>query len=226
MNKVEILIIDDEPQIQKLLKINLESNDYSVKTADNGKSGLLQAANHPPHLILLDIGLPDESGHEILKKLREWYSKPIIILSVQDNETDIVRALDNGATDYLSKPFRSGELLARIRAAIRRSENLVNKETKMVFDELVIDLAKMFVTLNDKVLKLTSTEYNLISLFAKNEGRVLTHKYILKEIWGVGYQTETQYLRVFVGQIRKKIESNPHQPKHIITVNGVGYRFH
>lgn len=226
MNKVEILIIDDEPQIQKLLKINLESNDYSVKTADNGKSGLLQAANHPPHLILLDIGLPDESGHEILKKLREWYSKPIIILSVQDNETDIVRALDNGATDYLSKPFRSGELLARIRAAIRRSENLVNKETKMVFDELVIDLAKMVVTLNDKVLKLTSTEYNLISLFAKNEGRVLTHKYILKEIWGVGYQTETQYLRVFVGQIRKKIESNPHQPKHIITVNGVGYRFH
>jgi two-component system KDP operon response regulator KdpE len=226
MNKVEILIIDDEPQIQKLLKINLESNDYSVKTADNGKSGLLQAANHPPHLILLDIGLPDESGHEILKKLREWYSKPVIILSVQDNETDIVRALDNGATDYLSKPFRSGELLARIRAAIRRSENLVNKETKMVFDELVIDLAKMVVTLNDKVLKLTSTEYNLISLFAKNEGRVLTHKYILKEIWGVGHQTETQYLRVFVGQIRKKIESNPHQPKHIITVNGVGYRFH
>lgn len=224
MSKAEILIIDDEPQIRKLLEINLESNGYKVLQAANGKEGIILAANHPPDLILLDIGLPDKSGHEILKELRTWYNKAIIILSVQNSETDIVTALDNGATDYLIKPFRTGELLARIRSAIRRN-NTDENNTTAIFSDLQIDFTARTVTKNNSLLKLTSTEYNLLSLFARNEGRVLTHQFILKEIWGVGLQTETQYLRVFVGTLRKKIEDNPNQPKHIITESGVGYRF-
>ncbi len=224
MNKAEILIIDDEPQIRKLLQINLESNGYKVIQAGTGKEGLLLSANHPPDLILLDIGLPDKSGHEILKELREWYNKPIILLSVQDNETDIVSALDNGATDYLTKPFRTGELLARMRSAIRRSQNTENVAT-IKCGNIEIDLIGRTVLRNEEIVKLTSTEYNLLALFAKNEGKVLTHHYLLKEIWGYSYQTETQYLRVFVGTLRKKIEENPNHPQHIITESGVGYRF-
>lgn len=224
MNRAEILIIDDEPQIRKLLQINLESNDYKVIQASNGQEGLRLAASHPPDLILLDIGLPDKSGHEILKDLREWYNNPVIILSVQDNELDIIAALDHGATDYLTKPFRTGELLARIRAAIRRSQSEVN-ESAISCGDIEIDLTARLVRRNGETVKLTSTEYNLLALFAKNEGRVLTHQYILKQIWGVGRQTETQYLRVFVGTLRKKIEENPNIPQHIITVSGVGYRF-
>lgn len=224
MNKAEILIIDDEPQIRKLLEIALESNDYKVWQAVTGKEGVIMAANHPPELILLDIGLPDKSGHEILKELREWFTKSIIVLSVQNGEEDIVMALDNGATDYLTKPFRTGELLARIRAGIRRN-NPNEIENLLIFDKLQIDLISRTVKRNNELIKLTSTEYNLISLFAKNEGRVLTHQYILKEVWGVGYQNETQYLRVFVASLRKKIEENPNNPQHIITESGVGYRF-
>lgn len=224
MSKAEILIIDDEPQIRKLLEITLESNDYKVWQAETGKAGIILAANHPPDLILLDIGLPDKSGHEVLKELRAWYNKSIIILSVQNNESDIVSALDNGANDYLTKPFRTAELLARIRSAIRRNQS-INTENKIIFGDIEIDIAARVVTKSNEVIKLTATEYNLLTLFAKNEGRVLTHQYILKEIWGVGAQTETQYLRVFVGTLRKKIETNPNQPKHIFTESGVGYRF-
>ena len=224
MNKAEILIVDDEPQIRKLLQINLESNGYKVIQASTGSEGVLLSASHPPDLILLDIGLPDKSGHEILKELREWYNKPIIILSVQDNEADIVSALDNGATDYLTKPFRTGELLARIRSAIRRNQNTKNN-SKIICGDIEIDFISRIVKRNGDSVKLTSTEYNLLALFAKNEGKVLTHQFILKEIWGVGYQKETQYLRVFVGTLRKKLEDNPHDPKHIITESGVGYRF-
>ena len=224
MNKAEILVIDDEPQIRKLLEITLESNGYKVLQAENGKEGIIQAASHPPELILLDIGLPDKSGHEILKELRQWYNKSIIILSVQNSETDIVTALDNGATDYLSKPFRTAELLARIRSAIRRNQT-TNNTTIMDAGDLQIDLAARTVRKNNELIKLTSTEFNLLSLFARNEGRVMTHRFILKEIWGVGYQTETQYLRVFVASLRKKIEENPNNPLHVITESGVGYRF-
>jgi two-component system, OmpR family, KDP operon response regulator KdpE len=224
MSKAEILVIDDEPQIRKLLEITLESNDYKVWQAESGKAGIILAANHPPELILLDIGLPDKSGHEILKELRTWYNKSIIILSVQNSEADIVSALDNGATDYLTKPFRSAELLARIRAAIRRNQT-ANTDNKVICGDLEIDIAARVVTKNNQILKLTATEFNLLALLAKNEGRVLTHQFILKEIWGVGLQTETQYLRVFIGTLRKKIETNPNQPQHIFTESGVGYRF-
>lgn len=224
MNKAEILIIDDEPQIRKLLEITLESNDYKVWQAETGKAGIVLAASHPPELILLDLGLPDISGHEVLKELRLWYNKSIIILSVQNNEEDIVSALDNGATDYLTKPFRSAELMARIRSAIRRNQS-VNTENKIICGDLEIDITARVVKKKNEVLKLTATEFNLLVLFVKNEGRVLTHQYILREIWGVGLQTETQYLRVFVGTLRKKIETNPNQPTHIFTESGVGYRF-
>lgn len=224
MNKASVLIIDDEVQIQKLLQINLEGSGYKIHQAVNGKEGLLLAANQLPDVILLDLGLPDISGHQILKELREWYTKGIIVLSVQNNETDIVEALDNGATDYLTKPFRMGELMARIRSAIRRNSNESDCQ-KITVDELEIDLVARIVKCDHETVKLTSTEYNLLALLIKNEGRVLTHQFILKEIWGVGYQLETQYLRVFIAQLRKKIEKNPNQPKHIITESGVGYRF-
>jgi two-component system, OmpR family, KDP operon response regulator KdpE len=224
MNKAEVLIIDDEPQIRKLLEITLESNDFIVRTAGNAKLGIQLAASHTPELILLDIGLPDKSGHEVLKELRLWYNKSIIILSVINDENDIVMALDNGATDYLTKPFRSAELMARIRSAIRRNQPSVNHSTTTCGD-LTIDFSARLVTKNEVAVKLTNTEFNLLALFFKNEGRVLTHTFILKEIWGVGYQTETQYLRVFIGTLRKKIEDDHHRPHHLLTESGVGYRF-
>ena len=224
MSKAEILVIDDEPQIRKLLEIILESNDYKPRLAATGKEGIILAANHPPDIILLDLGLPDKSGHEVLKELRTWFQKPIIILSVHQGEEDIVEALDHGATDYLTKPFRTGELLARIRSSLRRNTQTSDQSVRTTGD-LQIDFANRIVRRKEENIKLTPTEYNLLTLFAKNEGKVLTHHFILKEIWGVPFQTETQYLRVFVAQLRKKIEENPNQPEHIITESGVGYRF-
>ena len=224
MNKSTVLIIDDESSIQKLLQIILESHDFKVIQATSGLEGLKLAASHLPDVILLDLGLPDISGHEVLLQLKDWFSKSVIMLSVQNSENDIVQALDNGATDYLTKPFRTGELIARIRAAIRRSAT-DQKTAQWTFHQLRIDLVARLVWKNDQVVKLTQTEFNLLVFFAKNEGRVLTHQQLLKEIWGVGSQLETQYLRVFVATLRKKIEENPNQPKHIITESGVGYRF-
>lgn len=224
MSKPEVLIIDDEPQIQKLLRIALESNDLIVRQAATGREGVLMAANHPPDLMLLDLGLPDTSGHDVLKELRGWYTKAILILSVQDSEEDIVRALDNGATDYITKPFRTGELLARIRSALRRNTADAGSSLLMCGD-LEIDLVGRSVKKAGVSVKLTATEFNLLALLARNEGRVLTHRHLLKEVWGVGYQEETQYLRVFVRALRKKIETDPERPEHITTESGVGYRF-
>lgn len=224
MNQAEILVIDDEPQIRKLLQISLESNNYKVLLAATGKEGLIAAANHPPALILLDIGLPDIDGQEVLKRLREWYTNPIIMLSVLNGESDIVQALDSGATDYLTKPFRTGELMARIRSSLRNHTGDAASNIITV-GELQIDLSARVLKKNGEIVKLTATEYNLVALFARNEGKVLTHQYILREIWGVGFQSETQYLRVFVAQLRKKIEDNHNLPKHIVTESGVGYRF-
>jgi two-component system, OmpR family, KDP operon response regulator KdpE len=224
MNSPVILIIDDEVQIQRLLEITLQSNGYAVKEATTAKEGLITAASHPPDLILLDIGLPDDSGHNVLKQLREWYTKPIIILSVQSSEEDIVTALDNGANDYLVKPFRTGELLARIRTALRASV-LENSEPVLHYNGLEIDLSLRTVKKNGELLKLTTTEYSLLTLFIKNEGRVLTHHFLLKEIWGPSFINESQYLRVYIAQLRKKIETNPNRPEYLITEPGVGYRF-
>lgn len=224
MNKGQILVIDDEPQIRKLLQISLESNGYKVIQASTGTEGLTLAANYSPELIILDIGLPDKSGHEILLMLRGWFEKSIIMLSVLNSEKDIVQALDNGATDFLAKPFRTGELLARVRSSIRLNQKVEN-QPEIVAGDIKVDLTARRVLLKNEHVKLTSTEYNLMALFSKNLGKVLTHQYILREIWGVGAQSETQYLRVYVAQLRKKMEENPNRPTHIITESGVGYRF-
>ena len=219
-----ILIIDDEVQIRHLLEITLSANGYLISEASTGKDGLASAATRHPSLIILDLGLPDSDGLVILKKLREWYQKPILILSVRNTEGDIVKALDCGANDYLTKPFRTGELLARIRVALRQSQN-VSDNPILEFGSLTIDLANHIARKNNEILKLTSTEFSLLALLAKNEGRVLTHQYILKEVWGMGYTEQTQYLRVFVAQLRKKIEDDPAKPKLLNTESGIGYRF-
>ena len=219
-----ILIIDDEVQIRRLLEISLSANDYSTFFASNGKEGLIAAATYHPSLIILDLGLPDMDGMELLIRLREWYTRPVIVLSVRNSEEDIINALEKGANDYLTKPFRSGELIARIRAAIRLSEE--KKDSPLLeFGSLKIDMINHIVRKNEEIIKLTSTEFSLLALLAKNHGRVLTHQFILKEIWGHGYLEQTQYLRVFIAQLRKKIEDNPSNPVLLITESGIGYRF-
>jgi two-component system KDP operon response regulator KdpE len=224
MSNTKILIIDDEAQIRKILTITLQSNGFNVSEAITGKEGLKLVASHPPDLVLLDLGLPDENGHEILKRLREWYTNPIIIVSVQNNEEDIIKALDNGANDYLVKPFRTGELLARIRSALRKMTSESNTPV-VEFPDLFIDFANRIVKRNNANVKLTTTEYALLSLLVRNEGKVLTHHYLLSTVWGSAHRNESQYLRVFIAQLRKKIEIDPNKPSHIITESGVGYRF-
>jgi two-component system, OmpR family, KDP operon response regulator KdpE len=224
MLKPTVLVIDDEVQISKLLEITLRSHDFVVSSVTTAKDGISSIAQHPPDLVLLDIGLPDQSGHDVLKHLREWYSKPILIISVQSDERDIVKALDSGADDYIVKPFRTGELIARIRTALRHSVVEENK-TQINFSGLSIDLVSRSVKKNGNLIKLTATEYSLLSLLARNEGKVLTHQYLLTQIWGQHYLEQSQYLRVFIGQLRKKIEDDPNRPTFIITESGVGYRF-
>jgi two-component system KDP operon response regulator KdpE len=224
MNNASVLIIDDEAQIRKLLTITLQSHDYKVFEAATGKEGLSFVANHPPDLTLLDLGLPDENGHEVLRHLREWYSNPIIIISVQSNEEDIIQALDNGANDYLVKPFRTGELLARIRSALRKASSEPNIPSAN-FQGLTIDFVNRIVKKDDTTIRLTVTEYSLFALFSRNEGKVLTHQYLLRQVWGPSHEKESQYLRVFIAQLRKKIENDPNRPVYIITESGVGYRF-
>ena len=223
-NTGSVLIIDDEVQIRRLLEITLSANGYRISEASTGKEGLAMAATGQPLLIILDLGLPDTDGLEILKKLREWYQKPIIILSARSSEDDIIKALDQGANDYLTKPFRTGELLARIRVSIRQSQG-GTENPFLQFGNLTIDLANHIARKNNEILKLTATEFSLLALLAKNEGRVLTHQYILKEVWGMGYVEQTQYLRVFIAQLRKKIEDDHSKPKFLNTESGIGYRF-
>jgi two-component system KDP operon response regulator KdpE len=224
MNVNSVVIIDDEPQIRKLLTITLQSNNYQVTEAATGKEGIRLVSSLTPDIVLLDLGLPDESGHEILKHLREWFTNPVMIISVQSNEGDIVKALDNGANDYLVKPFRTGELLARIRSALRKAGSEPNIPTA-TFSDLAIDFANRIVKKNNAAIKLTATEYALLSLFARNDGKVLTHQYLLRKVWGPSQQNESQYLRVFVAQLRKKIETDPNRPSFIVTESGIGYRF-
>jgi len=224
MNSPSILIIDDEPQIRKLLSITLQSNNYKVSEASTGKEGLESVSGRTPDLVLLDLGLPDENGHEVLKHLREWYINPIIIISVQSSEEDIVKALDNGANDYLVKPFRTGELLARIRSLLRNAGSEVNIPVAE-FKDISIDYANRIVKKNNMIVKLTATEYSLLSILTRNDGKVLTHKYLLNQVWGASHQNESQYLRVFIAQLRKKIETDPNRPFHILTESGIGYRF-
>lgn len=222
-NNPVILIIDDEIQIRRLLRLNLEEDNFKTLEAENGINGMQMAASHNPDLIILDLGLPDKDGLTVLKELREWCKIPIIILSVRNSENDIVSALDSGANDYLTKPFNSGELLARIRAALRVQ---INEQSSPVYTNgsLEVDLNSRIVRKNGEIIKLTATEYSLLTLFIKNAGKVITHSYILKEVWGKTFSDETQYVRIYMAQLRKKLEDNPNQPKMFTTESGIGYR--
>lgn len=224
MSKFKILVIDDEIQIRKLLEITLVSEDYEVILAENGLDGVRLVASKNPDLIMLDLGLPDINGQLVLKQLREWFSHPIMILSVKSDESEIVKALDNGANDYLIKPFRTQELLARVRSHLRNKTEEFNQSI-IENNHFSIELVSRIVKKNGEEIKLTQTEFNLLAILAKNEGKVLTHQYLLKEIWGKSYSGQTQYLRVFVAQIRKKIEEDPNHPELIVTESGIGYRF-
>ena len=218
-----IVVIDDESQIRKILSITLEAQDFKVIEAAKGKDGIIAVANYHPQLVILDLGLPDKDGFAVLSEIRTWTSVPVIILSVRDSEDNIVKALDLGADDYITKPFNSKELIARIRANIRRVQQVGNEEA-VVNGNLKIDFVKRLVYKNNKELKLTNTEYLLLFMFFKNIDRVLTHNFLLKEVWGPTHTEDTQYLRVFIGQLRKKIEDDYSKPEYIVTESGVGYR--
>lgn len=218
-----ILIIDDEIQIRRLLKVALTGHGYVVKEAACGEDGLKEAVMYRPDLIILDMGLPDKEGMEIIGNLREWSKVPIIIVSVREDEADKIGALDAGADDYVTKPFNMGELLARMRAALRHAAG-AGEEPVFNFNELTIDLAHRRVKIYDTEIKLSPIEYDLLKNLAVNAGKVLTHKQLLRSIWGPAYENDVHYLRVYIGQLRRKVESDPSHPKHIITEPGVGYR--
>ncbi len=222
-SKPVILVVDDEAQIRRLLELTLQGGGFDVRLASTGDEGVMKAASERPELIILDLGLPDLDGREVLKKIREWSSVPVLILSVRSAEADIVSCLDAGADDYLVKPFRTGELLARSRTALRHR---LTKEEKEVFTNrnLSVDLTTRTVKRGSEILKLTATEYALLSLFVRNAGRVLTHKFILEQVWGPSHAEEAQYTRVYVGSLRKKIEKDPANPQFILTESGIGYR--
>lgn len=221
-----ILVIDDEPQILRALKTILTEKQFKVTVASRGEEGLALAAASQPDIIILDLGLPDMDGIEVCARLREWTECPIIVLSVRDSERDKVAALDKGADDYLTKPFGIEELLARVRVALRHSARLSGSQTSIVeAGPLKIDLAWHVVTRDDEEVKLTATEFNLLAYLASNRGRVLTHQSILKQVWGPADADHTEYLRVYVRQLRKKLETDPDQPQYILTEPGVGYRF-
>jgi two-component system KDP operon response regulator KdpE len=218
-----VLVIDDELQIRRLLQLNMEANGYTVLVAETGEEGLRRAASDRPEAIILDLSLPDMDGIQVLKQLREWSSVPVIILSVRNTERDIVGCLDAGADDYLVKPFRSGELLARLRMAIRHRPS-VHESPVFATGDLTVDLVSRSVKRRGEPVKLTATEYSLLALFVRNAGRVLTHRYILEQVWGPAFIEETQYTRVYLGQLRKKLEDDPEHPNLLVTEAGIGYR--
>ncbi len=219
----KILIIDDEAAIRRLLKVSLKSQGYTIIEAAGGKEGIEQAAISHPDLIVLDLGLPDIDGLKVLKSIREWSQIPIIILTVRDSEIDKVALLDSGANDYITKPFGVPELLARIRAALRLSQS-TGEEAIFKVSSLEIDYAAHLVKLNGEEIKLTDTEYRLLSLLARNAGKLMTQRQLLKEIWGISAIEHTHYLRIYIAQLRHKLEGDPSRPRLIITEPGVGYR--
>jgi two-component system KDP operon response regulator KdpE len=221
-----ILLIDDEPQILRALKTILGANHFRIISATNGEQGLALAASQSPDVIILDLTLPDIDGIQLCEQIREWSAVPIIVLSVRDSEKDKVAALDKGADDYLTKPFGIEELLARIRVALRHAELTIgNKETVIKAGPISIDLARHLVTLEGEEVKLTATEFKLLSYLAAHSDRVLTHQTILNHVWGFVESDHIEYLRVYIGQLRKKIERNPDDPQILVTDPGVGYRF-
>jgi len=221
-----ILVIDDEPQILRALRTILTEKKFQVTVANRGEDGLALAAANPPDIVILDLGLPDMNGIEVCARLREWTQIPIIILSVKDSERDKVAALDKGADDYLTKPFGIEELLARVRVALRHSAQVQGRQVSVVkAGPLMIDLASYIITRAGEEVKLTATEYKLLAYLAANTGRVLTHQTILTNVWGEAEADHIEYLRVYMRQLRKKLEEDPERPQYILTEPGIGYRF-
>jgi len=222
-NKYKVLIVDDEPQIRRLLRMILEANEYKVFEESTVKDGLLNTTMNHPDIILLDLGLPDKDGSSFIRRLREWSQIPVIVLTVKDDEKIKIAALDAGADDYITKPFNTGELLARIRVAIRHSLRL-DESPVFVCGHLEVDLNTRIVKINQQEIKLTAIEYSLLTLFIRNAGKVLTHSSISQKIWSNPYADNAQILRVHIAQLRKKIEKDPSIPELLVTEPGVGYR--
>lgn len=222
-NNQNILIIDDEPQMRRLLKLTLEVAGFSVFPTESAIVGLTYVKTHVPALIILDLVLPDSNGMDTLSAIRATSNAPVIILSVISQKEKIIQALDRGANDYICKPFHSGELLARIRSVLRHSQNKEFEET-YTFQDLHIDIPSHQVTRGEQLIKLTTTEFSLLSLLARNADKVLTHRFILEQVWGPAHVEDTQYSRIYVAQLRKKIENDPSRPTLIMTESGIGYR--
>lgn len=221
-----ILLIDDEPQILRALKTILAANHFQVISAATGEQGIAMAVAQPPDLIILDLTLPDMDGIAVAEAIREWSRVPIIVLSVRDNEKDKVAALDKGADDYLTKPFGIEELLARIRVALRHSEQAMgNKQSIIKAGPVTVDLARHVATMHGEEIRLTATEFKLLAYLTAHADRVLTHQAILTQVWGFEDFDHVEYLRVYIGQLRKKLEQNPDDPQLILTEPGIGYRF-
>lgn len=223
MNKTKILIVDDENAIRRFLRTSLTAHGYDVFEAANGEDAIFQAVNIQPDILILDLGLPGISGLEVIKRIREWSDVPVIVLSVKERDTDKIEVLDAGADDYLTKPFSIGELTARIRVALRHSQK-VEQDPIFQSGQLKVDLAARMVTKNGEEVQLTPTEYDLLRVLIQYAGKVLTHQQLLREVRGVGYQTETHLLRVHMSNLRRKIEDDPTAPQYIMTEPGVGYR--
>jgi two-component system KDP operon response regulator KdpE len=221
--KPTVLVIDDELQLRRLLRICLDADGYRVLEASNGQEGISEAAQHRPDVVVLDLGLPDMDGAAVLKRLREWSQVPVVILSVRDREEDKIGALDSGADDYVTKPFATGELLARLRVALRHSKS-PSDSTIFRSGCLGVDFTARTVKVSGSEVRLTATEYALLRLFVQHAGRVLTHQQLLREVWGPNYIDQTHYLRVYVAHLREKIEAEPSSPVLLLTEPGIGYR--
>ena len=222
MSGARILVVDDEPQILSTLETTLRGAGYDVETAATGEDALIQASLRPPEGVILDLVLPGKSGVEVCRELREWSDAPVLVLSVIGEEQEKVAALDAGADDYVTKPFGMDELLARLRAVLRR---VAPAESLLTVGDLEIDLEKGAVRRDGELVQLTPHEFGLLRLFATNEGKLLTHRTILREVWGAAYQAESHYLHVYVSQLRRKIEPDPTRPRYLLTETGTGYRF-
>ena len=220
-----MLVVDDEPQILRALRTSLQAREYEVLSADTGEDGLAVAAERQPDLVVLDLGLPDLEGTEVIKRLRSWSDMPVIVLSVREAQTDKIRALDAGADDYVTKPLDVEELAARMRAALRRAKTYEQAEQVFAYEDVEVDLVRRLVRVRGHVVHLTPTEYALLEAMVTNPGKLLTHQWLLRKVWGRGYDTENHYLHVYVRQLRQKLREDPAMPNLIITEPGVGYRW-
>jgi len=222
--KPVILLIEDERQMRRFLRVSLAADGYDLIEAETAAEGMTLAASHNPDIVLLDLGLPDGDGLQVTERLREWTAVPILVISARGQEADKIKALDAGADDYLTKPFGVGELLARIRVALRRAATADDGQSLFTLGELRVDLARRHVLVSQKEVHLTPIEYKLLALLVKHAGLVLTHRQLLREVWGPHHTEQTQYLRVYMGQLRHKLERDPSRPQYLLTEPGVGYR--